>query len=844
MSLKPVNNSQGRHWETLYKIAENSTVILDKSDTGTGKSYGAMSLVQRMGGAALVLCPPSVVSTWKAYLSKEGIPYHDIVSYDAMRPQSNRESSKMMQVTEWKEAKRGQKTVNIPVRTRASPAFVGWLQDNGRASPRPLVLIVDEYQKVKNDETGNFILVRDSIQAIRDFNAALTAGQISGAPARALMLSATPYDKPEHALAFLRTIGAVKADSLWQSEPFGRGIKNLDGWGQLLAYGKAVLGRPFLRARVKPVDIDWFNTLRPEAPHPSGSVTTAALEVSIRIIEPAISSSRAAQRIGPIYNIFYKGTSSEDEKRGGEAGKYAEIQRIAVGEAIDTLASAVGYKGGTEIDASKGSFGQITKALEGLEIAKLPIFVRLASNALNADPGIKVIIMLNYLDNVSQAEAYFRQHGFNPQVIRGGVTSAERDRIKMLFNSPDNQFRLMIASMGTIKEGQNLHDLDGRFPRYSFISPSYAMIPMMQAAGRADREGSKSIPQTFFVYAHTAKPEQKILEALMKKKWLLDIHRGGGATIEEVVSGSSGAMSARTAADVKDLNESSGATPEETAEPGSASNPNIGDFKAQVDELLDENGNMKVVTTDEAVRHLMKYYGVQSPAQAIRPGIIEPAAGLVGVGALSARGYAAPAYMPSIPAMGGIPAGAGSGGSLSERKAVGGSMAGPGAGGSLSARTPSQFSQFQQVPSQFQQGPQQQFQAPSQFQSQFQQAPQQSQFQAFTGSQPSQFQQAPQQSQFQQAPQPSAQSQFQQFQQPSAQSQFQQAPQQSQFQQPSVQPQAAQQFQPPVSVPAPALAPGSVVPQAITGQMPAAIAAPAPGPEGFPEDLAALLGEQ
>jgi len=52
------------HTNTLINAINKHNIILDASDTGTGKTYCAMALCAQKNLDAFVICPKSVISNW------------------------------------------------------------------------------------------------------------------------------------------------------------------------------------------------------------------------------------------------------------------------------------------------------------------------------------------------------------------------------------------------------------------------------------------------------------------------------------------------------------------------------------------------------------------------------------------------------------------------------------------------------------------------------------------------------------------------------------------------------------------------------------------------------------
>lgn len=631
LSIAPANAEQALHWQRLDKIADNSQVVLDKSDTGQGKSFGAMHLVQRMDGIAAVVCPSDLVSKWKKILGDNKIPFQTVMSYDSARVQKNRQESLMAKSIKWDENGK-------PLVAYGSDKFISWLRDdNNRGPKRRLVLIIDEYHNAKNSDTGNAILIRGLIRTVRDFNASIAGTEYKSA--RVTMLSATPFDKKSHAQGMLKLMGAFKADRLYETNPQGQ-ITSTQGWSELVAYAQAVSKNAYFATRLKPENIYWVNSLNPLQPY--SSATAMAWDVSTRIIDPAISSYMLSEDHKVSYNFFVE-VASKEERKNPQVNEMAENVKKNIDDTLAEIATIIGFKedeSNTVSKNNKGIIAKLTRPFRQLEIYKCQLFIRTAYNILSVIPNSKVIVMLSYLESIDTIAYEFARVGIIPAVVKGSVSKEERDRIMEKFQEHNSDYRLLICNVQIVKQGRDLHDTSpgGKFPRYMLISPNYDMIAIVQAMGRIDRIGLTSVPNIRFIYTHTAKPELRIISSLIRKGEVLGTHRG--LTVEEVEAEGKGTTSARKRVskkqepgDVGSLNESTGDDEETTAEVGSRSNPLPGNFMCQVEGLVDSRGLLKVVPVDEARRYLLEYYGM-TPAQALD---IVNQSGLADIGAKSSR---------------------------------------------------------------------------------------------------------------------------------------------------------------------------------------------------------------
>lgn len=70
------------HFITLERTLLKNNLILDASDTGTGKTYVILSIVKKHKLRALVICPKSMISTWFEVAEYLGINLYGVSNYE------------------------------------------------------------------------------------------------------------------------------------------------------------------------------------------------------------------------------------------------------------------------------------------------------------------------------------------------------------------------------------------------------------------------------------------------------------------------------------------------------------------------------------------------------------------------------------------------------------------------------------------------------------------------------------------------------------------------------------------------------------------------------------------
>lgn len=171
----------------------------------------------------------------------------------------------------------------------------------------------------------------------------------------------------------------------------------------------------------------------------------------------------------------------------------------------------------------------IISYLISLEKLKIEIFARVGENILKSNENAKLIICVYFLDHMDILAEILEK--FNPLIYNGSKNEKERLKIRDLFNSPNNVYRLIIMN-SDVSLGTDFHDTDGRFPRFMLLNPSYKVISMQQSIGRISRYGVKSNVSAQIIYSLSGAKELGIMTAIWQKSKIL-----GSIHEEQVDSG-------------------------------------------------------------------------------------------------------------------------------------------------------------------------------------------------------------------------------------------------------------------------------------------------------------------
>lgn len=167
-------------------------------------------------------------------------------------------------------------------------------------------------------------------------------------------------------------------------------------------------------------------------------------------------------------------------------------------------------------------FAEMIKARRMSELLKIPTMVEMVEDLY--DEGISPVVFINYQDTmdglVKRLDKYKNEIGM--------VVGGQSDKLRQVYidEFQSNKRRIMLVNGAAGGCGISLHDLTGKFPRHSIVSPSYSAINLIQCLGRCHRaEGKTSVLQKIVFAANTI--EERICERLRLKLDNLDLLNDG-----------------------------------------------------------------------------------------------------------------------------------------------------------------------------------------------------------------------------------------------------------------------------------------------------------------------------
>ncbi len=481
---------QEAHVSRLTKVLAEHKCAMDLSVMGAGKTYTTsyLSLLPEFGfSKVIVVCPVSVQPKWNSMGSKHGVPVTKCISYHCLRAAKGRQPAHGL-------LHRFDRPVQIQGRSVNKVTFEP-TEEFLRAAHEGVLLVIDEFQHLKNI-SAQFEAARSLVRAVK-----------SSTKSRCLLLSGSPFDRTEHSVALLKTLGIMLADEL---TVYDRSTRTASWTGAR----EVVNGCSAIDKGATQRVVDSWRFCSP---------VQMVYQLFQQVVKPALQSNMPQPVIDhhvSKYNAFY---SMEPPDM---------LPDLTAG--IEALKRVVGYDSAkNSVDfATSGvtnAMGALTTALCSIERAKVPTMIVVARKHLQTRPQSKLVLCVNYKDSVNEMREGLAE--FSPLVLDGRVPKEQRACVIDEFQKPDLERRLLIGNMHVCSTGIDLDDKHGAFPRLCIVSPNYSTLTIHQLGHRflrLDTKGSSEV-QMFYIEQATELP---VLTALAKKGGVMK-----DTTEDQVVAG-------------------------------------------------------------------------------------------------------------------------------------------------------------------------------------------------------------------------------------------------------------------------------------------------------------------
>jgi Mimiviridae putative ATP-dependent RNA helicase len=386
--IQPIKllNYQVPHAEQMKEAIRSSKCVLDASDTGTGKTYVAISICKDMGYEPFIICPKSVIPNWKDVAKKFGVKIFGIANYELLKGckyytenYEKVECPYMFKINIPEPTGKDDKNGNPVFKKDANGNYL-MMKSFRFDLPRNVMVIFDEAHRCKNHKTITSRMLR----------------AMNKSPAKIMLLSATISDKVKCFKPFGEVFG------------FYNDVKKYNMW---------------MRKAKK------ASTIYYSKKNYTGDQIT--LDIIHNRIFPAHGSRMRISELGDMFpknQVCYQAYMCENKE---------EVQ-----EQYDIIKEAFHDLKKKELRSE--ALGKLIRARMKVEMFKMPIMLDVIDEAL--DSGYSVAIFVNYIESMEYLAHYFE----TDCLIHGSQTLEERQDSIDQFQSNNSRIIIAIIQAGGV----------------------------------------------------------------------------------------------------------------------------------------------------------------------------------------------------------------------------------------------------------------------------------------------------------------------------------------------------------------------------------------------------------
>lgn len=453
--------------ECVNKVIENwnrKLPAIISSQTGSGKTYMAVKAATIWkANKVIVIGPKSSLTKWRQVLL-DVLPYNKIEVYTYEKWRMCGILYDNIQYTEKKHEGENVKIIN----------YYPTIHWNKLITNERVVFILDEFHKLQK-------LSQRTMSISANVNAIVLGNNNS----RVLSLSYTPCDNITNIPNNMYLFGIIQTKKLLEYDRVNN-IYNTDGLENVIKYAEKISGQTLRIERLKCSQLSCSSGKSVQR-----DSNRLAGEIFLDYIRPHMVYSCVPDFLKdplliPYYTNYFCRVTKKTER---------EISAI-----LDFQIRKENIQNDFEYKNEKSNMTILTHIQSSIEKLKTDIYIQIARDILINIPNSKVPIMILYLNSLDRIMDELKE--FNPVKICGEMNVQQRNNSINKFQEHNLDCRVLVATLQTGGESIDLHDtsINGKFPRYILIPPTYSTKPMVQATGRVFRDGVTSKPTIKIIY--------------------------------------------------------------------------------------------------------------------------------------------------------------------------------------------------------------------------------------------------------------------------------------------------------------------------------------------------------
>jgi superfamily II DNA or RNA helicase len=460
------------HIFNLITAFRTNSILLDGSDTGTGKTYTAIALCAQLGLRPFIICPKTVMNKWLNVCNIFNVDYLNIINYEAINKTILDINDNVLLEVEEKVEK-----VEKEKKDKKENLTYNW------KLPKRSIIIFDEAHKCKNPKTNNGRLLMSVLEIEKNIE---KNKENFNKFKKFKKFNKDKEEKYKEEKTKVLLVSATISDS----------PANFSIFGYLLGfYSSLKKSRKWI-----------LSMLREDKLNLSMNLNINKLSNINKKIYPYLGSRVKIEELGdafPQNQICADCYTLEDKTQEEIINKNFKL--------VKNLLTS---------NSGKDTLKDLNDAKYKLEQAKLNIFENLIQEYI--DNGYSVVVFVNFVNSVNKLVSMFKDREDIALTSMTGFTSLEERNINInLFQ--ENKSNLIISTIRVGGLGIDLHDLNGK-KRVSLISPTYSSVDLIQALGRIARAGSKSPALQRIIYTSNTVEEAICLRVTEKIKFLNDLN--------------------------------------------------------------------------------------------------------------------------------------------------------------------------------------------------------------------------------------------------------------------------------------------------------------------------------
>lgn len=473
-----LTENQKAHVQKVEKCLEKYNRYINNSSLGSGKTYVTCELARKYSLSLLIICPKSVINEWQKIAKLFQVNIIDCISYSCLRSNSSVKNPKHQLLT------------------RDNGKFVA-TEKFQEIIKKGVIVVFDECHNLKNDS--------DQFRACYTLAQKVYSSKKSTFASKVFLLSGTLFDKPQHAIQMTKLLGIIRKNTIVELNQKTQQLE-WTGLNDVIKHCR-IIDRKLTNHTI--TNQSYVAESRKKMSTMKIAIELLVFDLFVKVLKPVYIHCMENSEIDQIFDV-----------KNGHYNLETQQDQEHLKSTIFKLSSASNFNPKKETNPENDKeisikWNLIAKQLHEIERCKIGTLIRLVKKDLESNPNAKVLLFVNYLDSIESLDENLKK--YSPLVMKGNVSLGDRKIIVEKFQKPSTENRLFICNTTTGNAGISLHDLDGNFPRISYIIPSYSLLNTHQASYRTFRNGVKSNTKVRFVYANIATQETNILNALMRK---------------------------------------------------------------------------------------------------------------------------------------------------------------------------------------------------------------------------------------------------------------------------------------------------------------------------------------